>query len=274
MQKVAPETICAFRSAADLSSKEPAQLRRTIEELEARIREQDDLLAQKTSYIIELELKLQEREGQLYELETARSDPGKGIHPLPNGFELKVKMDRLEKSNKEMERTLDGLQDSFWDLYETELDSIRASLKAVEQMPATSESKSLYSRANKEFQGIVSAKKRNAVSPVNALRQLADLERGIIAFIINRPSLTFIRAEHYRGEVLIEALYRDPKKTSLYTSVACQILSEREDKIITPKQALRAMRRAAGYHSDKVKFEMGPRRRGRLCKIGNEEGGK
>lgn len=274
MQKVAPETICVFRSASDLSSKEPAQLKRTIEEQRSRIREQDDLLAQKTEYILGLELKLREREGQLYELEMVRSNPGKGIHPLPEGFELKVKMDRLEKVNREMERTLDGLQDSFWHLYQTQIDSIRESLKAIEQMPATPESKSLYSRARKEFQAITSAKKRNAVSPVNALRQLADLERGIIAFIINRPSLTFTSAEHYRGEVLIEALYRDQKKTSLYTSVACQILSEREDKTISPKQALRAMRRAAAYHPDKVRFEMGPRRRGRLCKIGSEEAGK
>ncbi|RPH73282.1 hypothetical protein EHM76_05510, partial [bacterium] len=49
--KLAADTINAFRSGQELASSEPAELKKTIAELEARIREQNSLLGQKDDYI-------------------------------------------------------------------------------------------------------------------------------------------------------------------------------------------------------------------------------
>ena len=54
-----PQTVGAFRTAAELTSHEPAQLRRTIEDQDARINEQDGLIEQQLQYIQELEQKLE-----------------------------------------------------------------------------------------------------------------------------------------------------------------------------------------------------------------------
>ena len=48
MIKIAAYDINAFQAAGELSSSESAQLKRTITELEARISEQDDLIALRT----------------------------------------------------------------------------------------------------------------------------------------------------------------------------------------------------------------------------------
>ena len=83
-------------------------------------------------------------------------------------------------------------------------------MKALEQLPATPETKSLYAHVKKEWQAIEAAKKRNIITPVNALRQLADLERAVVTFILGRPKLSLTTAEVFRAEVLREAFVTDP----------------------------------------------------------------
>jgi len=272
MVKIAAETLKAYRSALDLCSTEPAQLRRTIAELEARIHEQDTLIAEKTKHIEDLEILLGKRDNRLKELETARCNPANELHNIPDGLALQAQMEQLKKANSEMENAMDELQDGFWHLWEAQLENIRDSLKTIEQMPATPELKGLYARSKREVQAVISAKKRNQLSPVNALRQLADLDKGIINFIVSRPALTFSKAEVYRGRILIEALYRDPKLKSITTPESMRILSEIEEKPINAKQSLRAMRKAAIIAPDKVKFELkGKGRKARLRKIESKE---
>lgn len=62
MNKLAAHDINSFRTAQELSSNEPAQLKRTIAELEARISEQDSLISQQNEGIISLYQKLQQKE--------------------------------------------------------------------------------------------------------------------------------------------------------------------------------------------------------------------
>lgn len=79
MSKLALHNINAFRTAQELSSSEPAQLKRTIE-TEARIMEQDGLIAQQNEELQNLARGLEEREHELEEIKGAGS---KGKLDLP-----------------------------------------------------------------------------------------------------------------------------------------------------------------------------------------------
>ena len=97
--------------------------------------------------------------------------------------------------------------------------------------------------------------KTQHITPVNALRQLADLERAVVTFILNRPRLSLTTVETWRAEVLLEAFVTDPKLKQLTTNDSIRIISAKEEKKIYREQGLRAMRRAASLFPDKIKFE-------------------
>jgi len=172
---------------------------------------------------------------------------------------------------------LEELQDAFQHIIDAVIANVEAALAALAEMPATKETASMHARAKKEIAAIMRAKKANQISPANCLRQLADVEYGIISFITARPALTFKKAEHYRAALLVETLYRDPKAKSLNSANAIQIISTAEEKPIARMQARRAMEWAAKLQPDKVMLRKRGQGKGRtwlLCKIGGEEGNK
>ena len=255
MNQLIVPTINDFRSAQELSSNKPAHLKRTIAELEARIMEQDSLIAQQNEGILSLSQKLQQKKEELHAIKKMHSKPGQGLNNAPEGFEHSLEKEKLEKANKNMEVLIEEFEEGFWTLLSEQRQGLDECLKALEELPATPETKGLYAHVKKEWQAIESAKKRNIITPVNALRQLADLERAVVTFILGRPKLSLTNAEVFRAEVLREAFVTDDKLKHLATNDSIKIISTREEKKICRKQALRAMRRAASLFPDKVKFE-------------------
>lgn len=250
MNKLAAYDINAFRAAGELSSSEPAQLKRTIAELEARISEQDDLIALQNAELA----KIREGERELVETLNARgrSDPGRNDCDSHSYLEW----ERLEEANRKMEALIGDFEEGFWTLLSGQRQGLEDCLKALDSLPATPETKSLYARVKREWQAIESAKKRNIITPVNALRQLADLERGAVTFVLGRPKLTITTIEDFRARVLMEAFETDRRLKSLSTNDSIRTISAKEEKMIYRTQALRAMRRASDMFPDRIKFEM------------------
>jgi uncharacterized coiled-coil protein SlyX len=251
MNQVVVPDINSFRTAQELSSSEPAQLRRTITELEARIMEQDSLIAQQNEGIRSLSQKLHKKEEELHAIKKMDSKTGQVLNNALKDLER----ERLEKANKKMESLIDEFQDGFWTLFSEQRQGLDGCLKALELLPATPETKSLYANVKKEWQAIEAAKKRNIITPVNALRQLADLERSVVTFILGRPRLSLTTVETWRAEVLLEAFVTDRKLKQLTTNDSIRVISAKEERKIYREQALRAMRRAASLFPDKVNFE-------------------
>jgi len=253
------QTAGVFRTAAELTSYEPAQLRRTIEEQAARISEQDDLIEQQLQYILELE----------HKKEISKRRPASGSSESDR-FRLLSEISDLKERNRVLEQAQEHLQEGFESLFQTQYDNLKSSLEVLEKLPSANEVKNLYIRTKKQANALGRAKDIGKVSPVNALRQMADLEKEIISFITGRPLLTFTRSDRYRAAVLIASLERDKKPIS--TPEAVRILGEAEGKSIDPKQALRAMRWAANTNPSQAKFELrGSRRKAWLCRINNKE---
>jgi uncharacterized coiled-coil protein SlyX len=267
MNKLAAHDINSFRTAQELSSSEPAQLKRTIAELETRISEQDSLIAQQNEGIVNLSQTLQQKKKELHAIKKMQSKPGQGLNNYLEGLEK----EKLERANKNMEALIEEFEEGFWTLFSEQRQGLDECLKALEQLPATPETKSLYAHVKKEWQAIEAAKKRNIISPVNALRQLADLERAVVTFILGRPKLTLTTAETFRAETLLDAFVTDRKLKQLTTNDSIRIVSAKEEKMIHRKQVLRAMRRAACMFPDKVNFEKNGKT-ARLIKIGEEFG--
>jgi len=251
MNKLAAHDIYSFRTAQELSSSEPAQLKRTISELEIRISEQDSLIAQQNEGIISLSQKLQQKEEELIAINKARSKPDQGLDKALEDLEK----EKREKANKKMEALIEEFQDGFWTLFSEQRQGLDECLKSLEQLPATPESKSLYAHVKKEWQAIEMAKKRNIITTLNALRQLADLERSVVTFILGRPRLSLTTVETWRAEVLMEAFVTDRKLKQLTTNDSIRIISAKEERKIYREQGLRAMRRATSLFPDRVKFE-------------------
>jgi small-conductance mechanosensitive channel len=248
---LASQDILAFRTAADLCSSEPSQLRKTIEKLEGRISSQDELIERQLQYIQELERTLEQRQ-------------------TPHSATDNSEMDELKEKNKRLEEAQERLQDGFDTLFHVEIDNLENSLEMLEKLPDSPEARSLYVRCKKQSRAISRAKDLGQASPLNALRQMADLEKDIVQFIIGRPLLTFTRSDRYRAEVLLATLSRNAKPIS--TLEASRIIGEAEGKTIDPKQALRAMRWVANSHPDQAKFEKrGARRKAWLCKVNSKE---
>lgn len=265
MIKLALHNINAFRTAQDLSSSEPAQLKRTIEELEARIMEQDGLIAQQNEELQNLVGRLEEREHELEEIKGAGSRMGTGPATSSSSASIlqSLEKEKLEKANRNMEALIEDFQEGFWTLFSEQRQGLEECLAALEQLPATAETKSLYSRVKRQWKAIEAAKKRNTITPVNALRQLADLERGVVTFILGRPKLTLTTVETFRAGVLLEAFETDRRLKSLSTNESMRSISAKEERRIYREQALRAMRRAASLFPDKVRFE----KKGRAARL-------
>lgn len=251
MNHIVVPDINSFRTAQELSSSEPAQLKRTIADLDARIMEQDSLIAQQNEGIENLAHRLKQRELELIDIKKTRSKRGQ---VLDNALE-DLEKEKLEKANRKMEALIEEFQDGFWTLFSVQRQGLDECLKALEQLPAAPESKSLYAHVKKEWQAVEAAKKRNIITPVNALRQLADLERAVVTFILGRPRLSLTTAEVFRAGVLLEAFVTDRKLKQLTTNDSIRIISAKEERKIYREQALRAMRRAACMFPDKIKFE-------------------
>ncbi len=265
MQPLVGETIADFRTAQELSSKEPAQLRRTVADLQSRIASQDVLVEQQLQYIQELERKLKVQEE-------------KPQQPKSNTTDLKDKerlnlLERIEeliRANKQMETINESLESGFNDVFLAQLDHIYDALEVLGDLPATSESKSLYVKIKKQTRSTELARDSGKMSPVPALQQLVELQKELMGFILNRPVLTFRRSTQYRAEILIDTLNRDPKRKSIKTPEAQSILGQNEERTIHREQAIRAMKWAAAAHPKHVKFEVTSRKKARLCKINSE----
>jgi uncharacterized coiled-coil protein SlyX len=251
MNQIVIPDINSFRTAQELSSSEPTQLKRTIAELEARISEQDSLIAQQNEGIISLSQKLQQKNEELQAIKKMSIKPGQGLNNAPEDFEK----EKLEKANKKMEALIEEFGDGFWTLFSEQRQGLDECLTALEKLPATPETKSLYARVRKEWKAIEAAKKRGIISPVNALRQLADLEKSVVTFILNRPRLSLTTVETWRAKVLLEAFVTDRKLKQLTTNDSIRIISAKEERKIYREQGLRAMRRAASLFPDRVNFE-------------------
>ena len=267
MNKLAAQDINAFRTAQELSSSEPAQLKRIIAELEARVQEQDILIAQQNEGYLSLAQRLQQKKDELHAIKTIRSKPDQGLFDIPEGFKQSLEKEKLERANKNMEALIEEFEEGFWTLFSGQRHGLEECLKALEQLPATPETKGLYARVKKEWQAIEAAKKRNIITPVNALRQLADLERAVVSFVLDRPKLSLTTAEVFRAEVLREAFVTDSKLKSLSTNDSIRTISAKEEKKVYREQALRAMRRAASLFPDMIKFEKRAKA-ARIIKIG------
>lgn len=273
MNKLALHNINAFRTAQELASSEPAQLKRTIEELETRIMEQDGLIAQQNEGLQNLAHRLEDREHELEEIKRADSRMGTGParSNSPECILQSLEKEKLEKANRNMEALIEDFQDGFWTLFSEQRQGLEECLAALEQLPATAETKSLYSHVKREWKAIEAAKKRNTITPVNALRQLADLERKVVTFILGRPKLTLTTVEVFRAGILLEAFETDRRLKSLSTNESMRSISAKEERRIYREQALRAMRRAASLFPDKVRFEK-KGRGARLIRVGEELG--
>jgi len=251
------QTIQDFRLGTELSSHEPAQLRRTIEAQEARIAEQDILIDRQVGKIMELEQKLEDY--QSIKTKTSPSDN--------NNFQLLAQIGDLKKENTRLETAHEGLMEQFQSLYHAQKRLLEEGLETFQKLPATSENKALFARINKQMNATDRARQCGKIMPLTALITLSDMQIELAAFLAARPLLTFQRSERYRAEILVEELMRDPKRKGLKTVDAVSILSHAEEKKIHTAQAIRAMKRAAMYHADKVVFETTPRVKARLCKI-------
>jgi aryl-alcohol dehydrogenase-like predicted oxidoreductase len=106
----------------------------------------------------------------------------------------------------------------------------------------------------KESQAILTARSQRKITPVNALKQLSELEEPVIKFILSRPALTFTSIEAFRAEVLLENM-RISKARCLTGPQATKILVEREEKPVNRMMTQRAMRRASKLHSDLVRYD-------------------
>lgn len=206
MNKLALHNINAFRTAQELSSSEPAQLKKTISDLEARIEEQDTLIAIQNEGLQNLARKLEDRERETREIKKlgSKNEHGPDISNAPGGLLQSLEQERLEKANRSLEALIEDFQEGFWTLFSEQRQGLEECLAALEQLPATTETRSLYARVKRQWKAIEAAKKRNTITPVNALRQLADLERGVVTFILGRPKLTLTTVEVFRAGVLLE----------------------------------------------------------------------
>lgn len=235
--------------------------------------EQDALIAQQNDGLQKLASRLEEREHEREEIERAGNGMGTGStrSSSPTSILQSLEEERLEKANRNMEDLIDDFQEGFWTLFSEQRQGLEECLAALEQLPATAETRSLYTRVKRQWKAIEAAKKLNTITPVNALRQLADLERGVVTFILGRPKLTLTTVETFRAGVLLEAFETDRRLKSLSTNEAMRSISAKEERRIYREQALRAMRRAASLFPDKVRFEK-KGRAARLIRAGEELG--
>ena len=126
---------------------------------------------------------------------------------------------------------------------------------ALEGLRATTETRILYIRVKRQWKAIEAAKKETPLLPQTPLHQMADLERGVVTFILGRPKPTLTTVETFRAGVLLEAFETDRRLKSLSTNESMRSISAKEERRIYREEALRAMRRAASLFPDRFRFE-------------------
>ena len=233
--------------------------------MEARIEEQDTLIALQNEGLQNLARNLEDRELELQEIKKlgSKNEHGPDISNAPGGLLQSLEQEKLARANRSMEALIEDFQEGFWTLFSEQRQGLEECLAALEQLPATAETRSLYARVKRQWKAIEAAKKRNEITPVNALRQLADLERGVVTFILGRPKLTLTTVEVFRAGILLEAFETDRRLKSLSTNDSMRSISAKEERKIYREQALRAMRRAASLFPDKLRFE----KKGRAARL-------
>jgi cell fate (sporulation/competence/biofilm development) regulator YmcA (YheA/YmcA/DUF963 family) len=129
MAEVSSDSIIFFRSAADLATSEPSQLRRTIEELEARIEEQNKVLLQQAEAIQHLNARINEKDSQLRFIEKKAVN---GDHsPHSDSFKETLRTKKLQQDNERMSTLIDEMEDGFfWHAYSAMLENVDASLES------------------------------------------------------------------------------------------------------------------------------------------------
>ena len=154
--------------------------------------EQDSLIAQQNEGIENLSHRLNSKELSYTTLRRCSSKPGQELNNALEGLEK----EKLERANKNMEALIEEFEEGFWTLFSEQRQGLDECLEALEELPVTSETKSLYAHVKNEWQAIEAAKKRNIITPVNALRQLADLETGRCNI---HPGQAQAELDHRRG---------------------------------------------------------------------------
>jgi len=246
MNKLIPESINSFRSGLEISSSEPAALKRTIVELMARISEQEDLIALKSRYIEELE------------------DRNERWTPTSTPTAIDKSSKKLASELHILESKFEGFQDNFSDFYSAERERVKNALSMLSKLPSTPELKELTARLRIRSKEIHSAKLRGQITPFHALEELRQMCDCAFTYLDQNPRPAEpLQKEVFRARLLIEGLERCD--TSINTPEACKILSTVEGQRICPKQSLRAMRRAAALNPE-VKFELGKKRKARIYK--------
>jgi hypothetical protein len=231
-------------------------LERTIADLEEAIRHKDLLIATQESVIEAMEAQAQES--------STKVPISYCVSTNQDQFQLLAQISDLKTRNQKLEAIFEELQDGFESLLDVQKESVAAGLQTLSELPSTPKIKGLYARINKQAGAIVAARTACKVSPISALRQMADLQQELSRFLVSRPMMTYTKSERYRSGVLLAALARDAKRIT--TQEAARVLGENEGVKIGPKQALRAMRFAAQHKPDLAKFQ--PRGQGKkayLC---------
>ncbi len=231
--KVALETINSFRSAEELSSTEPAKLKRRIWELEEQIDSYRNVMERQADRILELEVALDLKHGEAIKL------------PISSGLELELKLEQYASA--------------FIELYEAEEDLISEALSYIQQLPATSQAKELAGRLRVKPGQLRNARIRKQIDPFRAYEELRELSTEALRFIWQHPKVAEpLKVEVFRAQILLESLHNGVK--SLDTQEVIKSLTMVEGRRIDRKQALRAMRRAARL-DPRAKFEQRVRRK-------------
>jgi hypothetical protein len=253
----------SFRAASDLISSDVAQLERTIADLEEAIRHKDLLIATQESVIEAMEAQAQESSTKLPFSYGASMDQDR--------FELLAQISDLKTRNQKLEAIFEKQQEGFESLFDAQKEALAAGLQTLSELPFAPEIKGLYARINKQAGAIITARTAGKLSPISALRQMADLQHELSRYLVARPMMTYTKSGRFRAAVLLEALSRDKK--SISTPEAMRILGENEGVKIEPAQAIRAMRFAAKYRPNQAKFlQRGQRKKSYLCRNDSKSG--
>jgi hypothetical protein len=236
---LALETINSFRSLEDLRSAEPAQLKRTIWDLEQQIESYRNVIERQAERIQELEATLDLRHGDSVKLPAS--------------------------SSLEMELKLEQYADAFIELYETEEDFSSEVLDYFKQLPATPQTKELAGRLRTFPSQLRNARIRKQIDPFQAYKELRELSAEALRFIWQHPKAAEpLKVEVFRAQILLESLKNGVR--SLDTQDVIKSLTMVESHRIDRKQALRAMRRAASLEP-LARFEQKARRKAILYLI-------
>jgi len=216
MVKLAAVTINSFRSAAELSRAEPAQLKRTIRDLELQIESFRNVIERQADHIRELEAGL--------------------------GLEHGEKAGQ-SASSSELELKLEQYAGSFIELYEAQQELISEALGYLQQLPATPQARELAGRLRTMPGRLRNARIRKQIDLFQAYAELQELSAKAMRFIWQHPKAAApLKVEVFRALILLESLHNGVN--SLDTQEVIKSLTMVEGRKIDRKQALRAMRQA------------------------------